>query len=56
LCTSPKYLQDKIAKSIAILSKIRHYVNIDVKLSLYYALIYSHLNYAFIQIQNGSKQ
>ena len=38
----------KIRRSIGILSKLRYYVDLDILLSLYYALIYPFLTYGII--------
>ena len=39
------HIKNKIAKVSYILSKIRHYVNIEILKTLYYSLIFPHLNY-----------
>ena len=39
------YIINKITKTSYILSKIRHYVNINTLKSLYYSLVHPHLNY-----------
>jgi hypothetical protein len=38
-------LSKKIAKSVGILSKLRHYLNTDILISIYYSLIYSFIIY-----------
>ena len=40
-----KHLQKQVSRSTALLSKLRHYVNIKVRCAVYYNLIHSHLNY-----------
>lgn len=41
-------ISSKISRSIGILSKIRHYLNINTLKQLYYSLIYPHLIYGLI--------
>jgi hypothetical protein len=38
-------LSKKIAKSVGIISKLRHYLNTDILISIYYSLIYSFIIY-----------
>ena len=38
----------KIKRNVGILSKLRHYVNIDILTNLYYSLIYAFLTYSII--------
>ena len=42
------YLSKKIKRSIGVISKIRHYVNLDILINLYYTLIYPYLTYGLI--------
>ena len=42
------YIAKKIKRSVGILSKLRHYVNIDILINLYYSLIYPFLTYGII--------
>ena len=39
-----EHLQKQVGRLTALLSKLRHYVNIKVRRTLYYSLIHSHLN------------
>ena len=40
------FLSRKIAKSIGILYKVRHFLNTDILKSLYYSLLYSYISYS----------
>ena len=40
-----KNVKLKIARCIGVLYRVKHKLNIDALISIYYALIYSHLNY-----------
>ena len=42
------YIAKKIKWNIGILSKLRYYVNSDILVELYYALIYPFLTYGLI--------
>ena len=42
------YLCRKLSRSVGIISLFRHYVNQEILLSIYYALIVSHLQYGLI--------
>ena len=42
------YIAKKIKRNIGILSKLRYYVNSDILVELYYALIYPFLTYGLI--------
>ena len=42
------YIAEKIKRNIGILSKLRYYVNSDILVELYYALIYPFLTYGLI--------
>ena len=42
------YIAKKIKRNIGILSKLRYYVNSDILVKLYYALIYPFLTYGLI--------
>ena len=42
------YIAKKIKRNIGILSKLRCYVNSDILVELYYALIYPFLTYGLI--------
>ena len=42
------YIAKKIKRNIGILFKLRYYVNSDILVELYYALIYPFLTYALI--------
>ena len=45
----------KIAKTVGILCKARHFIGKDLLLSLYYSLIYPHLIYGNIVWGNNNK-
>ena len=52
-----KILASKLSRSIGMLSKIRHYVNIETLKSIYFAIFSSHLLYgSIIWAQNTSNQ
>ena len=40
-----KHIHRKLSRSSYILSKLRHYVNLDTLKTLYYSLIYPHITY-----------
>ena len=42
------YISSKIKRSIGIISKARHYVNLDILVNLYYCLIYPYLTYGIV--------
>ena len=42
------HISKKITRSVGILSKVRHYVNVSTLVMLYYTLIYPFLNYAIV--------
>ena len=42
------YIVNKIKRNIGILSKLRYYVNLDILVNLYYALVYPFLTYGLI--------
>ena len=46
------YIAIKIKRNIGILSKLRYYVNLDILVKLYYALIYPFLIYGLISWGN----
>ena len=41
-----KHINNKLAKHIGIITKLRHYVNLHTMKQLYYSLIYPYLTYA----------
>ena len=47
------YIAKKIKRNIGILSKLRYYVNSDILVKLYYALIYPFLTYGLISWINN---
>jgi len=42
------YISNKIKRSIGIISKARHFVNLDILKNLYYSLVYPYLTYGII--------
>ena len=42
------HISKKIKRSVGILSKVRHYINISTLVMLYYTLIYPFLKYAIV--------
>ena len=46
------YIVNKIKRNIGILSKLRYYVNLDILVNLYYALVYPFLTYGLISWGN----
>ena len=42
------FLSKKIKRNIGAISKLRHFVNIDVLINLYYASIYPYLTYGIL--------
>ena len=46
------YISKKIKRNIVALSKIRHFVNLGILKSLYYALIFPFLTYCLIALGN----
>ena len=50
-----KHLQTQVSRSTALLSKLRHYVNIKVRCAVYYSLIHSHLNYGIAVYGSANK-
>lgn len=50
-----EHLQKQIARSTALLSKLRYYVNIDVRRTVYYSLVHSHLNYGIAAYGSATK-
>ena len=52
-----KVLASKFSRSIGMLSRIRHYVNVDTLRTIYFAIFSSHLSYgSIIWAQNSSNQ
>ena len=49
-----KVLENKVARSVGILSKLKYFLPQDAFLKLYYALIHSHLNYGILTWRNPS--
>ena len=43
-------LVTKFSRAAGIISKLRHYVDVRVLLTVYYSLIYSHLSYAILYV------
>ena len=43
-----KYISKKIKRNVGILSKLRYYVDTDILVNLYYALIYPYLIYGIL--------
>ena len=41
-------ISKKVARGIGILSKVRHYLNINILIQLYYSLIYPYLTYGLV--------
>ena len=50
-----QHLQTQVSRSTALLSKLRHYVNIKVRCTVYYSLIHSHLNYGIVVYGSTNK-
>ena len=42
------YISKKIKRSIGAISKVRHFVRLDILKSLYYALVYPYLTYRLV--------
>ena len=42
------YISKKIIRSIGAISKVRHFVELDILKSLYYALVYPYLTYCLV--------
>ena len=49
------YISKEISKTCGSLSKLRHCANIDILISVYYALVYSYLRYGIVAWGNASK-
>ena len=49
------YINNKLARTIAIVSKLRHFVNIHVLKQIYYALFYPYLSYGIVSWGNTYK-
>ena len=45
-------LENKVSRSVGILSKLKYFLPQDAVLKLYYALIHSHLNYGILAWSN----
>lgn len=43
-----KHVRTKVARSVGLLSKMRHYVNANALKTIYYALVHSHLSYGLL--------
>ena len=50
-----QHLQKQVSRSTALLSKLRHYVNIKVRCAVCYSLIHSHLNYGIAVYGSANK-
>jgi len=50
LCWKPHvaYISNKIKRSIGMISKARHFVNIPILMSLYYSMVYPYLTYGVV--------
>ena len=50
-----EHLQKQVSRSAALLSKLKHYVNIKVRCTVYYSLIRSCLNYGIAVYGSANK-
>ena len=50
-----EHLQKQVSRSTALLSKLRQYVNVKIRCTVYYSLIHSHLNYGIAVYGSANK-
>ena len=43
-----QHVNNKLAKNLGILSKLRYYIDLNILKQIYYALIYSYLSYGIL--------